>query len=232
MTTKINEYGIESSTYDLAIIEKSSIANIGTVQVNGQEIEPDENGNYTANVKSTITDAQIKVESQNDNAKVTVDSQTQNTNQLTIKRKITEDKTEYTIKVVSEDGKNTEEKILTVNRLSGNTNISGIKVETEDKKEYVPTVQEDGTYYVKTKRTETANITITSEDEKAKISIAGGEKNVGNNTSTVTLLDEITEVNILIEAEDGTTKAEILKIEKESNNTDIAEIKGKDLRQG
>ena len=223
--------GIESSTYDLAIIEKSSIANIGTVQVNGQEIEPDENGNYTANVKSTITDAQIKVESQNDNAKVTVDSQTQDTNQLTIKRKITEDKTEYTIKVVSEDGKNTEEKILTVNRLSGNTNISGIKVETEDKKEYVPTVQEDGTYYVKTKRTGTANITITSEDEKAKISIAGGEKNVGNNTSTVTLLDEITEVNILIEAEDGTTKAEILKIEKESNNTDIAEIKGKDIKK-
>ena len=223
--------GIESSTYDLAIIEKSSIANIGTVQVNGQEIEPDENGNYTANVKSTITDAQIKVESQNDNAKVTVDNQTQDTNQLTIKRKITEDKTEYTIKVVSEDGKNTGEKILTVNRLSGNTNISGIKVETEDKKEYVPTVQEDGTYYAKTKRTGTANITITSEDEKAKISIAGGEKNVGNNTSTVTLLDEITEVNILIEAEDGTTKAEILKIEKESNNTDIAEIKGKDIKK-
>ena len=223
--------GIESSTYDLAIIEKSSIANIGTVQVNGQEIEPDENGNYTANVKSTITDAQIRVESQNDNAKVTVDSQTQDTNQLTIKRKITEDKTEYTIKVVSEDGKNTEEKILTVNRLSGNTNISSIKVETEDKKEYVPTVQEDETYYVKTKRTGTANITITSEDEKAKISIAGGEKNVGNNTSTVTLLDEITEVNILIEAEDGTTKAEILKIEKESNNTDIAEIKGKDIKK-
>ena len=69
--------GIESSTYDLAIIEKSSIANIGTVQVNGQEIEPDENGNYIANVKSTITDAQIRVESQNDNAKVTVDSETQ-----------------------------------------------------------------------------------------------------------------------------------------------------------
>ena len=223
--------GIESSTYDLAIIEKSSIANIGTVQVNGQEIEPDENGNYIANVKSTITDAEIRVESQNDNAKVTVDSETQDTNQVTIKRKITEDKTEYTIKVVSEDGKNTEEKLLTINRLSGNTNISSIKVETEDKTEYEPTVQEDGTYHVKTKRTETANITVTAEDEKAKISIAGGEKNVGNNTSTVTLLDEITEVNILIEAEDGTTKAEILKIEKESNNTDIAEIKGKDIKK-
>ena len=223
--------GIESSTYDLAIIEKSSIANIGTVQVNGQEIEPDENGNYTANVKSTITDAQIMVESQNDNAKVTVDSETQDTNQVTIKRKITEDKTEYTIKVVSEDGKNTEEKSLTINRLNGNTNILSIKVEAEDKTEYEPTVQEDGTYHTKTKRTETANITVTTEDEKAKISIAGGEKNVGNNTSTVTLLDEITEVNILIEAEDGTTKTAILKIEKESNNTDIAEIKGEDIKK-
>ena len=223
--------GIESSTYDLAIIEKSSIANIGTVQVNGQEIEPDENGNYTANVKSTITDAEIRVESQNDNAKVTVDSETQDTNQVTIKRKITEDKTEYTIKVVSEDGKNTEEKSLTINRLSGNTNILSIKVEAEDKTEYEPTVQEDGTYHTKTKRTETANITVTTEDEKAKISIAGGEKSVGNNTSTVTLLDEITEVNILIEAEDGTTKTAILKIEKESNNTDIAEIKGEDIKK-
>ena len=223
--------GIESSTYDLAIIEKSSIANIGTVQVNGQEIEPDENGNYIANVKSTITDAEIRVESQNDNAKVTVDSETQDTNQVTIKRKITEDKTEYTIKVVSEGGKNTEEKLLTINRLSGNTNILSIKVEAEDKTEYEPTVQEDGTYHTKTKRTETANITVTTEDEKAKISIAGGEKNVGNNTSTVTLLDEITEVNILIEAEDGTTKTAILKIEKESNNTDIAEIKGEDIKK-
>ena len=229
--TVIAQNGIESSTYDLAIIEKSSIANIGTVQVNGQEIEPDENGNYIANVKSTTTDAEIKVESQNDNAKVTVDSETQDTNQVTIKRKITEDKTEYTIKVVSEDGKNTEEKLLTINRLSGNINILNIKVEAEDKTEYEPTVQEDGTYHVKTKRTETANITVTTEDEKAKISIAGGEKNVGNNTSTVTLLDEITEVNILIEAEDGTTKTEILKIEKESNNTDIAEIKGEDIKK-
>ena len=223
--------GIESSSYDLAIIEKSSIANIGTVQVNGQEIEPDENGNYTANVKSTITDAEIRVESQNDNAKVTVDSETQDTNQVTIKRKITEDKTEYTIKVVSEDGKNTEEKSLTISRLSGNTNILSIKVEAEDKTEYEPTVQEDGTYHTKTKRTETANITVTTEDEKAKISIASGEKNVGNNTSTVTLLDEITEVNILIEAEDGTTKTAILKIEKESNNTDIAEIKGENIKK-
>ena len=223
--------GIESSSYDLAIIEKSSIANIGTVQVNGQEIEPDENGNYIANVKSTITDAEIRVESQNDNAKVTVDSETQDINQVTIKRKIAEDKTEYTIKVVSEDGKNTEEKLLTINRLSGNTNILSIKVEAEDKTEYEPTVQEDGTYHTKTKRTETANITVTTEDEKAKISIAGGEKNVGNNTSTVTLLDEITEVNILIEAEDGTTKTAILKIEKESNNTDIAEIKGEDIKK-
>ena len=34
------------------------------------------------------TDAEIKVESQNDNAKVTVDSETQDTNQVTIKRKI------------------------------------------------------------------------------------------------------------------------------------------------
>ena len=229
--TVIAQNGIESSTYNLAIIEKSSIANIGTVQVNGQEIEPDENGNYIANVKSTITDAEIKVESQNHNAKATVDSETQDTNQVTIKRKITEDKTEYTIKVVSEDGKNTEEKLLTINRLSGNTNILNIKVEAEDKTEYEPTVQEDGTYHVKTKRTGTANITVTTEDEKAKISIAGGEKNVGNNTSTVTLLDEITEVNILIEAEDGTTKTEILKIEKESNNTDIAEIKGEDIKK-
>ena len=223
--------GIESSTYDLAIIEKSSNAHIGTVKVNGQEIEPDENGNYTANVKSTITDAQIDAQAENENAKVTVDGETQETNNITISRKITEDKTNYIIKVVSEDGKNTEEKKLTINRLSGNTNMSVIKVETEDGTEYEPQIQEDGTYYIKIKRVENAKVRITTEDTKAKVSIAGGEENIGNGEETIALVDEITEVNITIEAEDGTTKTEILKIEKESNNTEIAEIKGENIKK-
>ena len=66
---------------------------------------------------------------------------------------------------------------------------------------------------------------VVLEDEKAKISIAGGEKNVGNNTSTVTLLDEITEVNILIEAEDGTTKTYTLIINALPDNVNLLSVK-------
>ncbi|MBQ2938059.1 MAG: cadherin-like beta sandwich domain-containing protein [Clostridia bacterium] len=223
--------GIASTTYQLAIIEKSNIADIGTVKVNGKEITSDEDGNYTANVVSTTTEAEIFVQALNQYAVVTVDSETSNTNNVTVTRTITEDTTVYTIKVVSEDGTNTVEKTLTINRLSGNTNITDVKVETSDGTTYTPTLQEDGTYYVKVKRQDTADVTVTLEDTKAKVTIAGGTTNIQESTETVTLLNEITQVNVVIEAEDGTQKTSIIKIEKESNNTELLQIKGADIKK-
>ena len=214
--------GIAEKTYSLAIIEKSSDSGIQVVKVNGVEVKPEADGNYVVNVKSTVTDVEVFVQASNEFAKVSVDNTSDNMNKVTINRNLDSNPGPYAIEVIAENGTDKTTKTLTINRLSGDTNVDKIEVVTKEGT-YTAELQEDGTYYCKIKREDAADVTVTLTNAEAKVSVAGGES-ANPGTGNVTLLNDLTEVNATITAEDGTLKTIVIKIQKQSNNANLKEV--------
>ena len=211
----IAQNGLDSKLYTLEIQDKSNNSEIGTIKVNGVEVTPDENGNYETNVKHTVSDLSIFGQSQDQYAEIAIDGETAHKNNITISRQMTHDSETYVIYVEAEEGGITT-KTLTVNRLSGNTEIESVVVETPDSNSNTVVQNEDGSYYCKIRRNDTATVTVTLLDSTATVSVAGG-----SNSEEITLLNDKTQVNIVATAEDGTTKTAILTIEKESNDVTL-----------
>lgn len=219
--------GISEEIHNLVIMEKSDIADIEIVRVNGQEIIKSEDGNYIANITSNTKTVKIFAKTVDDYANITIDDETNNTNNITITREISQDVTIYDIEVLAEDGVTTVNKKLTINRLSDNTNVKEITVEAPVGSSYTVTQKEDGTYYCKVPREDFASVKVTLEDENASVTIAGGQTNKHTSTESVELLNEITEVNAVIESESGTQRTIIIKIEKQSNDASLLQITSK-----
>ena len=211
----IAQNGLDSKLYTLEIQDKSNNSEIGTIKVNGVEVTPDENGNYETNVKHTVSDLSIFGQSQDQYAEIAIDGETAHKNNITISRQMTHDSETYVIYVEAEEGGITT-KTLTVNRLSGNTEIESVVVETPDSNSNTVVQNEDGSYYCKIRRNDTATVTVTLLDSTATVSVAGAQ-----NSAEVTLLNDKTQINIVVTAEDGTTKTAILTIEKESDDTTL-----------
>ena len=117
------------------------------LKVNGITILPDSDGNYTANVASTVTDVTIYGEATSEHAIVSIDGETNNTNSITAIRNLESNGYVYSIVVEAENGAY-EGKQLTINKLSGDTDITSITV-LVGTTTYTAEEQEDGTYYAK-----------------------------------------------------------------------------------
>ena len=216
--------GLNEKEYQLEITEKSDNAEIGTIKVNGQIIVPEADGNYVINVNHTTESLEIYGQAAEEHAQISIDGETIYQNNVTITRTMSGTQEIYNITVVSEDGTVINTKTLTVNRLSGNTNISEITIDTPDSETYNLSggkiiAKDDGTYYCKIKRNSQAEISVSLDDSNAKVSILGG-----SDTEIVTLLNDITDINIVVTAEDGTPRTTILRIEKESDDTKLKNL--------
>ncbi len=221
---------ITQNIYDLAIVEQSSIADIETVEVNGVEIMPQASGNYIIDINSTTNKAKIHVKPENEYAQVTVDGVTK-VSDVTITRDITQRTTVYNIDVLAEDGVTTVSKTLTITKLNGNTDITSVDIKTSTST-LPATLQTTGdyigSYYCKIPRENAVDVTVTLADALASVSIEGAPNQLQTDTQNVTLLNDITEITAIIEAEDGTQLPIEIVIEKESNDTNLLKITSAD----
>jgi len=237
VTIKVtSQNGIDSSTYILEIKEKSSDSSIASVMVNGKEASKTEDGNYITSVVNNVTQATIKVETNDSYATVYLDDQTQNLNNITITKTISERETLYTIKVVAEDGTE-EEHTLTITKLAGNTNIKELSVTTtkeivaEETGEVTPTQNtevltpdESGNYYLKIDRIENVDVKAILEDVNASVKIKNSAYALAQNEVEVETVSEKTVVTISVQSEDGTIAEHTLTLEKKSNDTTLKTI--------
>jgi len=223
--------GITTKASKLVIYEKSNNNNLGYVKVNGKAVAPAEDGSYNVEVVSTVQSVLIEVGAEEPNATINLDSQIQ-TGVWKNTKVLETDEESYDVVITAEDGI-TQSQVYTINiiRLDGNTDIESITLSYESKEGMVnvnPTVNEDGTYYIKVPRIDLASLNVNLKQATSKVNILGLE-NLKTVTTNLTLSSEKLEVPIIITAEDGTKCETKLIVEKESKDASLKTLTAKDL---
>lgn len=234
---------VDTGEYTLEITEKSNDNTLSYITVNGKNAKQTPDGSYIAEVKESVENAEIKIGATDEFAVVYLEEETENKNNITVTKEVTERETIYKIKVTSENGEEAEYS-LTIKKLSSNTNIEKITVkitkeiqneETGEtiKEDTIEEVQkkEDGSYYLKINREDKAEIKVVLEDENASVKIKDSKLEKGENTQEIETITEITEITIKVQAEDGSVKEYTLKLEKKSNDTALKEITSNDIQK-
>ena len=223
--------GITSIAKKLAIIEKSDNVEQGYVKVNGNYIVKDDQGNYSVEVVSTVESVLIEVGPQDANASVRLDDETQEkvwkgTKVLQTDREV------YDVYIVAEDGVTISEPFhITIIRLDGNTDIDSIQV-TYTKggtdTTVAPEKREDGTYFLELPKLDEDRVAlrITLEVGTSTVNVLGTEGK-GSIYGYVNLTGEVTNVPIVVIAEDGTRYETTLVLEKQSNDTSLKQLTAK-----
>jgi len=217
---------ISSKTYKLAIIEKSNNSNLGYVKVNGTVIAPEDDGNYKLEVVSAVKSVLIEVASEEPNASIKLDEESQIGVWKNTKVLQTDEET-FEVQITAEDGVTVSDTYtITIIRLDGNTDIEKIEVAYTHKDvetTNIPVLQEDGSYYIKIPRVDKVNLSIELEQDTSKVNILGTEQYKAIELEQA-ILQESLIVPIIITAEDGTKYETSLTIEKMSNDTSLQEV--------
>ena len=234
---------IDTGEYTLEITQKSNDNTLSYITVNGKNAKEQPDGSYRAEVSETVQTAEIKIGATDELAIVYLDGETENRNNITVIKTLIEEETIYEIKVVAENGQEAKY-LLTIKKLSANTNIEKIEVtttkETIDEETGAPlalktteeaTMQEDGNYYLKINREEEAKVKVTLEDKKASVKIESSDFKQGTNTKEVATMAEKTEVQIQVKAEDGTIRECLLILDKKLNDAELKEIISDDIQK-
>ena len=220
--------GITSDEKKLAIIEKSNNANLGYVKINGKGVTADDDGDYYAEVVSSTRAALIEVGAEEPNAIIDLDGDTM-TGIWKGSKVLQTELENYVVDITAEDGVTAIEPFhIKIKRLDGNTDISELDVSyTKGGVAGTKSAEmiDESTYYVKIPRVEEdrVRLDITLAKDISTIYLPGADKK-GGITKDVNLFGEITEVPIVVVAEDGTREDLILRIEKESTDTSLESL--------
>ncbi len=207
----------------LNIKKLSQDATILKLYVNELAIEPDEDGNYTAEVLESILKSTVRIKTTNKDAQIQIDGEimeskgeaskeyeTANTRQLVI-----------LVKITAEDGITTKETTLTINVISDNKNLEYVKVNgkevttyDENTKTYKAFIPADSTQ---------AEIEVKAQSSYAKLNIDSNEATAIINYTAQTQ-EDITYVYVDVIAEDDSVKTYIVELQKESTDNTLKEL--------
>ena len=195
--------GTDTKTYTLQIEQVSNNTNIAKVQVNNVDVTEynEETKTYTIIVDDTVDEANVFVETENEEASVKVEASDLSKHTVTETVSTASEENEITITVMAEDG-TTETRKLIIKKLSRDATI--IKLYVNDV-EIEP--EEDGTYIAELLESiKSASVRVKTTNAQAQIEIDGtlgttkGDVTQEVNTST---LRQIV-VPIKVTAEDTT----------------------------
>ncbi len=214
-TVKTREINIKKLSQDASILK---------LYVEGEEITPEEDGTYIAQVLDSLIEASVRIKAGNKNATIEIDG--------TALANLGEDETKISIndvrtiivpiKIIAEDTSITQDYKLTINVVSDNKDLEYLKVNGEEVIDYN---SETFTYkaFIPANST-TAKIDVKTVSAYATTAI---EETTGNDTIsyTVETNDDITEVSLKVTAEDDTVRTYTIVLQKKSTDADLLEVK-------
>ncbi len=217
-----NEYVIYSTDYDLYLRKKATNKN-ATIFVDGVEISKNEqSGKYEVIVVGP--NHEIGAEPESLYAQIQIDGVTGFTKTISVGPKTT---TNYIISAIAEDGTSANYEVQ-IYRKNNDTSIKEVKLkldETSDEIILIPLA--DGSYYYKVPRRQSsvfASLETTDANATAVISPAQALNNIMKEV-VIDQEAEITNVPLKVIAEDGTEQTVNLKLERESNDTSLKQVK-------
>lgn len=205
-------------TKTLIIKKLSKDASIIKLYVNGNEIEPAEDGTYTADVLESIKTSAVKVKTTNANASITINGilgttlgeSSENIDTSTGRKVV------VPIKITAEDTSVVNETTLTINMVSDTKELEFVKVNGVEVTDYD---EKTNTYKAFIPATSTsAKLDIKTVSPYAEINI--DEQSATNIiTYTAETLEDITYVYVTVIAEDDSTRTYTVVLQKESTVT-------------
>jgi len=224
------EYTNYETTYTLKL-RKQATDTSAVIYVDGNPLtKNDETGKYEVVV--TGANHEISVELGSSFATATIDGVATLVKGISVGPKTT---TEYIVKVLAEDGFGADY-IVKIYRKNNDTSIKEVKLKlTETSEESTLIPLGDGSYYYKVPRNQgTVFVSLETSDTNATAVISPAQ--ALNNIIKEVEIDqnaEVTNVPLKVIADDGTENTVNLKLERESNDTSLKEVKydGKVIEQ-
>ncbi len=185
------------------------------VKVNNIDAEKLDDSVYEYRIAPTIQNSEVAIRTEDENATIVLGEQSEK-GLLELNVDTIEETTEIPFEVVSEYGTRKSYTLRIVKQSTDNS-IKEIKVN-----DVAATKQEDGSYYISVPETlENADVTVTTNHERAMVQIESGETKLNTVTENVILENKITEVTIKTISESGIALETRLVIEKQSDETGV-----------
>lgn len=198
---------------DLVIKKLSQDATIIKLYVNNKEIEPNDDGTYTAEVLESIKSSDVRVKTTNENTTIAINNETATSKgDATVSVDTTTAKViTVPIKITAEDTTIVKDYVLTINMVSDIKDLEYVKVNSTglteyDEKSYtykafIPNNSTSATIDIKA-LSEYATLRIDSLESKSTISYTAETEN------------DITNVNVDVVAEDGSVRTYTIVLQK------------------
>lgn len=177
---------------------------------------------YEIKVKNTYLDTTVVAETIDSTSKITIDTESEQVGKATKLVDLSQETTYVTIKV--ENAAGTQDKTYTLNLVKSTEDTGSISEDllikevkaaegTETKQ---GTQTSNTTYEIGISETATeVNLTVVTKDANAKVSISGEDPTVNTQTTKIVIVNDETNVNVVIESPDGTkTQSYTITIKK------------------
>lgn len=202
--------------YVLEISEMSDNNRLSFVKVNNSVITVNEAGQYYAKVAGDAVDATVNVETEEENAKVGI-TLAGVSNKLEETLNLPDQKNTFTITVVAEDG-TTNTYPLILEKMSTNAELDSIYV---DGTKVEPV---DGVYTYKIGNANSVSLKAVAKEETSFVGIDGQENEKHESTRTISVTEEQKKVEVIVTAEDGTSRKYEVNLEKYASDNSLLKL--------
>ena len=218
--------------YTLIVTNQSDDCKLAILKVDGEILEPDEQGKYHV-TKKFLTES-VEVEAIANNSYAQININTLKAVQEEQKATVTtpDAQNTITITVTAEDG-TAKKYTLIVEKLPNNTEAEITIIYKEDETVKIKDIEidENNKGTIRIGKQEEVDIKVIAKDKLAQISIKGGLNTEHQVTEKIITTEETTKVPVQVTAQDGTIRNYEITIIKASNNNNLEKLEAEGINQ-
>ena len=218
VNVKVTAQDGTTENYKINVSNKSDDASLEEIKVNGVTIEPNAEGVYKAKIKHLMNKVSISATAANQQAKVSIEDNEQTTGSQIATVDVPDTTNTKNVKITAEDGTEKVSEVV-IEKLSNNTNMT--MTVTTDGNEKEASFDENGLATIKVGNAEKATLKGVLEDKNATISIGGNIATAEQNEATLDLTEEVTNVETVVTAVDGTQKQYTVRLVRNSSDNEL-----------
>ena len=218
--------------YTLIVTNQSDDCKLAILKVDGEILEPDEQGKYHVTKKFLTESVEVEAIANNSHAQININTlkAVQEEQKATVTTPDAQNT--ITITVTAEDG-TAKKYTLIVEKLPNNTEAEITIIYKEEEKVKIKDIEidENNKGTIRIGKQEEVDIKVVAKDKLAQISIKGGLNTEHQVTEKIITTEETTKVPVQVTAQDGTIRNYEITIIKASNNNNLEKLEAEGINQ-